>query len=308
MYMALGNQIMKFRKINILIFIFACMSLRVAESNGDLTVSGATLTNDLAIMALDCTANTNGGALTTDADGIVVCSDDDGATGPHTVDTDTTLSEGEVDAFVADNGYSVGPHTVDTDTACSLSACVEPGHATLTCGASLVILNCVGWGGTLWTARSEAEANSWRSVTYGGGLFVAVSDNGTNQVMTSPDGITWTPRAVEASFSKSVTYGDGLFVAVSWGGTNRVMTSPNGITWTARSAAEANVWRSVTYGGGLFVAVANSGTNRVMTSPDGITWTARSATEANGWRSVTYGGGLFVAVANFGLNRVMTSP
>ena len=36
--------------------------------------------------------------------------------GPHTVDTNTQLSEEEVDAFVANNGYSTGPHTVDTNT------------------------------------------------------------------------------------------------------------------------------------------------------------------------------------------------
>src|SRR5690606_5527398 len=65
----------------------------------------------------------------------------------------------------------------------------------------------------------------------------------------------------------SVTYGNGLFVAVAYDGTNRVMTSPDGITWTSRSAPEANVWYSVTYGNGLFVAVSTSGTNRVMTSP-----------------------------------------
>jgi hypothetical protein len=44
------------------------------------------------------------------------------------------------------------------------------------------------------------------------------------------------------------------------------MTSPDGITWTPRAAAEDNLWQSVTYGNGLFVAVAWSGTNRVMTS------------------------------------------
>jgi len=31
--------------------------------------------------------------------------------GPHTVDTDTHLTEAEVDAFVANNGFSTGPHT-----------------------------------------------------------------------------------------------------------------------------------------------------------------------------------------------------
>ena len=163
-------------------------------------------------------------------------------------------------------------------------------------------------GGVTWTARAATEANAWRAVTYGNGLFVAVAATGTNRVMTSPDGATWTARAApEANQWRSVTYGDGLFVAVAYDGTNRVMTSPDGITWTARAAAEANMWRSVTYGNGLFVAVANSGTNRVMTSPDGVTWTARAAPEANSWYGVTYGNGLFVAVAYSGTNRVMTS-
>jgi hypothetical protein len=161
--------------------------------------------------------------------------------------------------------------------------------------------------GDTWTARTAAQANSWRSVTYGNGLFVAVAQTGTNRVMTSPDGITWTPRtAATASTWLSVTYGNGLFVAVSYDG--NVMTSPDGTTWTARTAAEANGWDSVTYGNGLFVAVSGNGTNRVMTSPDGTTWTARTAAEANTWNSVTYGNGLFVAISISGTNRVMTSP
>jgi len=64
-----------------------------------------------------------------------------------------------------------------------------------------------------------------------------------------------------------VCYGDELFVAVAKDGTNRVMTSPDGITWTAKLAAGANSWRSVcSNGNGTFVAVASSGTYRVMTS------------------------------------------
>jgi hypothetical protein len=164
-----------------------------------------------------------------------------------------------------------------------------------------------------WTAGSGAEGDSWRSVAYGNGLFVAVSDSGTgNRVMTSPDGITWTIRTSAADNNwNSVAYGNGLFVAVSDSGTgNRVMTSPDGITWKIRTSAADNNWRSVTYGNGLFVAVSLDGTNnRVMTSPDGITWTSRTPAADNNWRSITYGNGLFVAVSNSGTgNRVMTSP
>lgn len=136
---------------------------------------------------------------------------------------------------------------------------------------------------------------------------MAVAENGTNRIRTSPDGINWTARTVAAASSWNfVTYGNGLFVAVAGSGTNRVMTSTDGTNWTARTA-EANDWRSVTYGNGIFVALAQSGTNRVMTSSDGITWVGHPV-EDSFWHFVVYGNGLFVAVAKGGTNRVMTNP
>jgi len=205
------------------------------------------------------------------------------------------------------SAYTVVSSDVGSTLTARVSYADQSGYRDST--ATATVVNGMG----TWTARAAAEANGWMSVTYGNGLFVAVSGDGTNRVMTSPDGINWTARAAaEANIWMSVTYGNGLFVAVAESGTNRVMTSPDGITWTARVAAEANWWRSVTYGnvGGadLFVAVAVTGTNRVMTSPDGITWTARAAAVANSWTYVTYGNGLFVAVSGDGTNRVMTSP
>ena len=96
--------------------------------------------------------------------------------------------------------------------------------------------------GITWTSRTSAADNNWHSVTYGNGLFVAVSGSGTgNRVMTSPDGITWTARTSAADNGwYGVTYGDGLFVAVSITGTaNRVMTS--GVIGLAeRTTAAAN--------------------------------------------------------------------
>ena len=125
--------------------------------------------------------------------------------------------------------------------------------------------------GEVWTSRTSAADNRWFDVTYGNGLFVAVSDTGTgNRVMTSPDGINWSIRSSAADNSWfGVTYGNGLFVAVSYNGVgNRVMTSLDGITWTSRSSAADNRWVGVTYGNGLFVAVSDDGLgNRVMTAP-----------------------------------------
>ena len=39
--------------------------------------------------------------------------------------------------------------------------------------------------GMNWTAQTAAANNDWYSVTYGNGLFVAVSVDGTNRVMIS---------------------------------------------------------------------------------------------------------------------------
>ena len=132
---------MRLMQIVILVLLSVCMSLSVAEGSGGLTVSGTTITTDLAISGLDCT----GGTLTTDSLGIVSCS----------------------------------------DPGCSLSTCFETGFAIMTCGDSSLPVKCVNAGFT-WTPRSAAEANGWSGVTYGGGLFVAVSFAVTNQVMTSP--------------------------------------------------------------------------------------------------------------------------
>ncbi|GMX59294.1 MAG: hypothetical protein MNSN_02920 [Minisyncoccus archaeiphilus] len=173
-----------------------------------------------------------------------------------------------------------------------------------------VTWNCLNGSGSLnWVTRKAPEDNEWLALAYGNGVFVALSLSGTNQVMTSPDGINWTARKMPGDYKTwySVAYGNGLFVAVGWN--DQVVTSPDGIRWTLRSIPVKEWWRSVTYGNGLFVAVAmSSGDNRVMTSPDGVKWTIRRFPENNSMSSVAYGKGLFVAVAGNGTNRIMTSP
>ncbi|HYJ44076.1 MAG TPA: hypothetical protein VEW06_06430 [Xanthobacteraceae bacterium] len=168
----------------------------------------------------------------------------------------------------------------------------------------------------LWVSRTNPVDDTFTSVCYGNGLFVAVATTGSvgGRVMSSPDGINWTARTAATAWNwTGVTYGAGLFVAVSSSGAaTRVMTSPDAITWTARaSASETTNWQGVTYGKGLFVAVASVGTGAdlVQTSPDGITWTIRTGAAALQWRAVCYGNGLFVATSQSGTgNRVMTSP
>ncbi len=118
---------------------------------------------------------------------------------------------------------------------------------------------------------------------------------GANLIITSPDGITWTPRTnpntnthAGICWSPSLS----LFVVVSSSGTgNRVITSPDGITWTSRTSANDNNWNAVCWSPSLslFAAVASSGSTnyRIMTSPDGITWT-QILTSSNGLDAITW--------------------
>jgi hypothetical protein len=163
--------------------------------------------------------------------------------------------------------------------------------------------------GIAWTAQTAAAANSWRSVTYGNGLFVAVASNGTNRVMTSPDGINWTAQTVPLREWYSVTYGNGLYVAT---GDERVMTSQDGINWTIYSVGLQSIWFSVTYGNNLFVAASIDSEDEFLTSSDGVNWTTRNPpVRSYRLQSITYGNGLFLAVAysvSEGDEQVMTSP
>src|SRR3990167_2627441 len=93
--------------------------------------------------------------------------------------------------------------------------------------------------GTLWTSRS-APADIWLGVVYGNGLFVAVGGNGSNSVMTSTDGVTWTQGTIATTNElDDVAYSNGMFAAVigsgeGLGSLNRVWISRDGFNWSLR--------------------------------------------------------------------------
>jgi hypothetical protein len=175
--------------------------------------------------------------------------------------------------------------------------------------------------GTTWTDQvGTTVGKNWSSLTFGNGLFVAVSDEiagtTTQQVTTSPDGVTWTTRSSSTAAEwKSVVYdaaansGAGLFVAVA---EDRVMTSTNGTDWTTQTVPTGR-WTDVAYGNGLWVATQSlydneTTQNRIVTSPDGVNWTARStltSTDRN-WTGIVYGNGEWVAISS-NFTGVMTS-
>jgi alpha-tubulin suppressor-like RCC1 family protein len=218
------------------------------------------------------------------------------------------------------NTVNVGTDPTYTDAAlnpgdvitCEMTvadACASPSLAT----SNSITMTCPVVGKD-WLATSATGNAGWQSVTYGNGLFVAVAAFSSDKVMTSPDGITWTPRVAAApNHWKSVTFGNGLFVALSSDGSSRAMTSPDGINWTIVSGTlPFGDWEGVTFGNNRFVAVsvnrsAAPDNYQFMTSTDGSNWTYAPPPQMSRWQSVAYGNGKFVAVSSNGAYRAMTS-
>jgi hypothetical protein len=113
-----------------------------------------------------------------------------------------------------------------------------------------------------------------RGVAFGKGLFVALGW----QVLTSPDGKTWTPRTkAAAQWMGGVRYGNGRFVAA--GGYGESTYSLDGITWPKGGGRMTDAARSVAYGNGLWTASADS--HVWWQTADGATWTSLGGTHVD---------------------------
>lgn len=142
-----------------------------------------------------------------------------------------------------------------------------------------------------WTWRFPyPQGYTLAAVTYGGGLFVAVGDNGT--IIASPDGYNWTIQN-HGVFPclRGVAYADGEYVAVGDGGV--ILVSSNAATWTQISSVTSNSLHSVAgdsswQSDGLpqFLAVGDSGTAVVCSN--GTNWSAISSDTSNALYAVTF--------------------
>jgi hypothetical protein len=184
--------------------------------------------------------------------------------------------------------------------------------------------------GTNWASQSLGPvygvglAYGAEGIAWGNGVWVLVGFGNYNDVgpygisdfgviMTSPDLITWTPRAAPQSASDlsllGIAYANGLFVAVGcaydavWG-TNygAILTSPDGVHWTLQDSGTSDTnLKKVIYGNGLFVAVCSDG--RILTSRNGVSWTAQQAYSGGdvGFDCATYWNGMYLTGCSVGI-------
>jgi hypothetical protein len=95
-------------------------------------------------------------------------------------------------------------------------------------------------------------------------------------ILSSANGGTFTRRATPGSVTL-FRRANGLLFAFGWSQT-QIMTSPDGITWTTRTIPTFSDITDIAYGAGNWVLVGRNSTNAaIATSADGITWTARTA-------------------------------
>ena len=133
-------------------------------------------------------------------------------------------------------------------------------------------------------------------------LIVAVG-TGTNFIITSPNGTTWTPRTNPFTTAANCVAWNGALWVAGGSGTYQIAYSYNGITWTGVSVSPITSISGISWGRGKWIAVGigSAGYTRAE-SADGINWTAYVFTNGNFFQSVANGivwaQGLWIAVGS----------
>jgi hypothetical protein len=111
--------------------------------------------------------------------------------------------------------------------------------------------------------------STWSDVTFGSGLFVAVSSDDAKPIY-SRDGITWYESLITLTPMAKVQYGQGVFVAVD-NTSGTAWTSEEGINWKERIVSDDGYTALAfgftdTDGAGIFVTAAGQSTGSIISA------------------------------------------
>ncbi|GAB4369302.1 MAG: hypothetical protein Kow009_05960 [Spirochaetales bacterium] len=148
----------------------------------------------------------------------------------------------------------------------------------------------------------------FNAVAYGGGVYVAVGDNGL--IARSMDGTTWNVVNYTALYSivqrglvgddnlnnfpiydhlEDIAYGNGVFVAI--GGTGIYTSSDGGVSWQEQDVGEYVHYYCTFLNGSFYIS---GYTDHVFKSTDGVNWTAVSTGYGN-LGKISYGNGRYIS-------------
>jgi hypothetical protein len=150
--------------------------------------------------------------------------------------------------------------------------------------------------GVRWTYSPGAEASKSTLLAFGNGVGVGVG--GTDVVISTDGGSTWTAAPALPVPAQSLVFARGHFTAVAAG---HVLTSTDARTWTDQAVAGIG-GNSLAYGHGAYVLVDNTG--GLKRSTDGMAWTPVLARGNNGLGWVAFG----AVGATASANQISTNP
>lgn len=153
-------------------------------------------------------------------------------------------------------------------------------------------------GGETWTSVTLPASMMWVGCAYGNGIFVAAGGLGSNSVITSPNGVTWTnqPAVLPNTDTHSfVAYANGAFFIASYN-TTVMSRSYNGTQWFDSVLPASTTWQAAGGGDGYLVVVAGGNASAARSIDGGATFQAITLPAALEWRAVAYGDGTFVVI------------
>jgi len=165
-------------------------------------------------------------------------------------------------------------------------------------GKVAVSIDATTWGNPV----SPGIGNTVFDCSFNGALYVAVGNDG--KIASSPDLVTWTPRASGTTNSlRSVNHFNDTFLITGFGGV--VISSPNGETFTLRSTGTTDNYFASAWGGGLYVVVGNNG--KIITSANLTSWQARSSGTTQALNDVVSSTSGLMAVGGGGTARISSN-
>ncbi len=176
------------------------------------------------------------------------------------------------------------------------------GNPTGASGAVLSSADGITWSAATLSTKFFGPDN----FTYGNGIYVASASpigNQATQIITSTDGLTWTPRTVAAGTSTSgIAFFKSKFYVTVTGGTGAgLYVSSDGTAWAMVATAPANPGELTASPSALLMNIYNIGNSSQALSTDGVTFTSASPGIPFASGSIRYVNSAFVTPASLGL-------
>lgn len=247
----------------------------------------------------------DGGDLLTSSDGVEWVAPGSGCSSAACADgfADVAATEGGLVAGggvgLCDEGRRLGGGTVAearTGGPWSVAAVdIEPIRGIASGGPGLVAVGD-GWAATSldgheWEVRDVPTVRPLNSVTWGGGTFVAVGDEGV--LLTSADGSVWDEQwSTTSEDLERVAWDGSRFIAV--GADGAILSSLDSWNWGSEPSASVAHLRGVAAGDEVAVAVGDAGT--ILATTAQRYWFAPVTGISAELRGVAWNGSRFAAV------------